>query len=283
MGKFSLSLAIPQFGLLSHVSSLRLSSGHSGPVLTLRNKARASLFSPLLLMADVGVWATSPLGVAVRPVICGFYLFILSSWLCCPLRFQNSLQTCRWDGFLVFGNFSSFTTPSPGWVSTCNSFVSLFIFYILSYLLSKTMGCLPGCLVSSASVQKLFCGICSEFKWSANEFWGEKVVFLSYSSIIFWVKILMKNLMISQGLPKRLNELVNMLITFMVSIWKITDLNLCFPDVRKTNKQTNKKKTPSPQTNYDSKLVKLYFINKLKYLSFLSIWTLQRWKALSFQ
>ena len=37
-GKFSLfflSLAIPQFGLLSHISSLRLSSGHSGPVLTL--------------------------------------------------------------------------------------------------------------------------------------------------------------------------------------------------------------------------------------------------------
>ena len=32
---FFLSLAIPQFGLLSHVSSLRLSSGHSGPVLTL--------------------------------------------------------------------------------------------------------------------------------------------------------------------------------------------------------------------------------------------------------
>ena len=32
---FFLSLAIPQFGLLSHVSSLRLSSGHSGLVLTL--------------------------------------------------------------------------------------------------------------------------------------------------------------------------------------------------------------------------------------------------------
>ena len=30
-----LSLAIPQFGLLSHISSLRLSSGHSGLVLTL--------------------------------------------------------------------------------------------------------------------------------------------------------------------------------------------------------------------------------------------------------
>ena len=50
---------------------------------------------------------------------------------------------------LVFGNFS-FTTPSPGWVSVPNSFVSLFIFYILSYLLSKTMGCLSPCLMSSA-------------------------------------------------------------------------------------------------------------------------------------
>ena len=39
-----------------------------------------------------------------------------------------------------------------GWVSVPNSFISLFIFYILSYLLSKTMGCLSGCLVSSASI-----------------------------------------------------------------------------------------------------------------------------------
>ena len=92
---FSLSLAIPQFGLLSHFSSLRLPSRHSGPVLTLSNAAWASLFSPCLLVADASTWATSPLGVAVRRVICGFYLFIYSSRSCCPLRFQNSLQT-RW-------------------------------------------------------------------------------------------------------------------------------------------------------------------------------------------
>ena len=67
-------------------------------------------------------------------------------------------------GFLVFGNFSSFTTPSPGWVSIPNSFVSFFVFYILSYLLSKRMGCLSGCLVSSTSIQKLFCESCSAFK-----------------------------------------------------------------------------------------------------------------------
>ena len=72
---FPLSLSIPQFGLLSHISSLRLPSGHSCPVLTLSNAAHASLFSPHLLVADVSVWATSPLGVAVRCIICGFYLF----------------------------------------------------------------------------------------------------------------------------------------------------------------------------------------------------------------
>ena len=95
-------------------------------------------------------------------------------------------------GFLVFGNFS-FTTPSPGWVSIPNSFVSLFVFYILSYLLSKRMGCLSGCLVSSASIQILFCGSCSVFKSvfeyysvfrSFDEFVGEKVVSQSYSSAI---------------------------------------------------------------------------------------------------
>ena len=125
----------------------------------------------------------SLLGVAVRHIICGFYLFIFSSRLCCPLRVQNSTQTWQWEGFPVFGNFSSLKTPSPEWVSIPNSFVSLFIFYILSYLLSKTMGCLSGCLVSSSSVQ-LFCGICSAFKWSFDEFVGEKVVSPSYSSAI---------------------------------------------------------------------------------------------------
>ena len=73
---------------------------------------------------------------------------------------------------------------SPGRVSVPNSFVSLFVFYILSYLLSKRADCLSGCLVSSASIQKLFCGSCSAFKWSFDEFVGEKVVSLSYSSAI---------------------------------------------------------------------------------------------------
>ena len=94
MGKFSLSLSffplslsIPQFGLLSHISSLRLPSGHLILVLAPSSMAHASLFSPQV--ADVSIWATFLLGVAVRHAICGFYLFIFPSWLCCPLRFQN--------------------------------------------------------------------------------------------------------------------------------------------------------------------------------------------------
>ena len=60
--------------------------------------------------------------------------------------------------------------------------VSLFIFYIFSYLLLKTMGCFSGCLMSSAGIQKLFCGIFSAFKCSSDEFVGEKAVSPSYSS-----------------------------------------------------------------------------------------------------
>ena len=68
--------------------------------------------------------------------------------------------------------------------SLCLPLLSLFIFYILSYLFSKTMACLSGCLMSFAGIQKLFCGICSAFKCSFDEFVGEKVVFPSYSSAI---------------------------------------------------------------------------------------------------
>ena len=57
----SLSLTIPWFGLLSHISSLRLSSGHSGLVLTLRTNdvdvAHSSLPSPHSLLADGSICA----------------------------------------------------------------------------------------------------------------------------------------------------------------------------------------------------------------------------------
>ena len=84
----------------------------------------------------------------------------------------------------MFGNFSLFKTPFPGLSSLPTSFVSVFVFYIFSYLLSKSMGCFSGCLMTSDSIQKLFCGIYSAFKCSFDEFLGEKVVSLSYSSTI---------------------------------------------------------------------------------------------------
>ena len=74
---FFFSLVIPQFGLLSHVSSLRLSTGHSGPILTLStdDAARTSMPSPRLLVADVSVWADSPLAVEIRCVVYVLFLF----------------------------------------------------------------------------------------------------------------------------------------------------------------------------------------------------------------
>ena len=74
----------------------------------------------------------------------------------------------------------------PSWDGSSSlPLLSLFLSFIFfSYLLSKTMGCFSGCLMSSAGIQKLFCGIYSVFKCSFDEFVGEKVVSLSYSSTI---------------------------------------------------------------------------------------------------
>ena len=95
------------------------------------------------------------------------------------------LATDLAECFLVFGNFSLFKTPFLGWSSIPPSFVSFFVFYIFSYFLSKTMGCFSGCLMSFASIYKLFCGIYSAFKCSFDEFVGEKMVSPSYSSLSY--------------------------------------------------------------------------------------------------
>ena len=77
-----------------------------------------------------------------------------------------------------------FKTPFPGRISIPTCFISLFVFYIFFYLILKTMGCFSGCLMSSAGIQKLFCGIYSAFKCSFDGFVGEKVISPSYSSTI---------------------------------------------------------------------------------------------------
>ena len=67
----------------------------------------------------------------------------------------------------------------------CPSLFCLF-FCLLYFFLPpfEDLGCFSGCLVSSAGIQKLFCGIYSTFKCSFDEFVGEKVFSPSYSSAI---------------------------------------------------------------------------------------------------
>ena len=71
---FFISLAIPRFRLLSHIGFLRLSSGHSGLVLTVRtdDAACTSQSSPHLLLVEESVCAASPslLVVVVRRIFC---------------------------------------------------------------------------------------------------------------------------------------------------------------------------------------------------------------------
>ena len=183
---FFFSLCLSQFGLLSQVSSIRLPSGHSGPILTLSSAARTSLFSPHLLVADKSVWATSPLGVVVRPVICGVYLFFPPGYV----ALWDSKTPHRPASKRVSWCLETSKTPPPPHLGMGHRpYLFCLSFYLLYFVLppfkdSWRPSCLSGCLVSSASLQKLFCGICSAFKWSFDEFVGEKVVSPSYSSIL---------------------------------------------------------------------------------------------------
>ena len=65
---------------------------------------------------------------------------------------------------------------------------SLFcLFFCLLYFFLppfEELGCFSGCLMSSAGIQKLFCGIYSTFRCSFDEFVGEKMFSPSYSSAI---------------------------------------------------------------------------------------------------
>ena len=96
-----------------------------------------------------------------------FYFF----WLCYPLRFQNSPQTCLWEGFLLCGNFSSFTTPSPGRASTPKCFVSVFVFYILSNLLSKRISWFLGAWCPPPTFRSCFVEIAQHSNDLLMNFW----------------------------------------------------------------------------------------------------------------
>ena len=113
------------------------------------------------------------------------YLFFLSIMLPSGSKVRHRLSSESVSWCLETSLF--FKTPFPGTelrpYLLCLSFCLLYF----SYLLLKTMGCFSGCLMSSAGIQKLFCGIFSAFKCSSDEFVGEKAVSPSYSSSIFMI------------------------------------------------------------------------------------------------
>ena len=71
-------------------------------------------------------------------------------------------------------------------------------------------------------------GLQSTGSQRVGHYWATSLHF----NILICPGILMENLMTSQKLTKGLNELANMLITFMVCIWKIMGLNLTFSGSR---------------------------------------------------
>ena len=95
-------------------------------------------------------------GSSVRHLICEVFFFPPDYVAIC-----DSKTPCRPAGERVSWCLETsppslpFPKTGRGRVSVPNSFVSIFIFYILSYCLSKTMGCRSRCLVSSTRVQKL--------------------------------------------------------------------------------------------------------------------------------
>ena len=131
-----------------------------------------------------GWWWLWVLGVAVRHLICGFYLFIFPLSYVALWDFKTLHRPTGESVSWCLETSPLLRLPFLGQISVLSSFVSLFIFYILFYLISKTMGCLSACLMFSAIIWKLFCGIFSAFKCSFDEFMRDKVVSPSYSSAI---------------------------------------------------------------------------------------------------
>ena len=77
-------------------------------------------------------------------------------------------------GFPSVRKLPALPLPPQAQVPVPNSFVSLFCLYLLAYLIWGSSVCLPGIQGSSASVQTMFCGNCSTYRWYFDTFVGEE-------------------------------------------------------------------------------------------------------------
>ena len=81
----------------------------------------------------------------------------------------------------------------------------------------EDLGCFFGCLMSSTSIQKLFCGIYLAFKCSFDEFVGEKVFSPSYSSAVLAPPTcVFFNNLFAQGISLGVGFLGRIVVLFLV-------------------------------------------------------------------
>ena len=117
-----------------------------------------------------------------------FSVFCPLSWHCCMALWGLVVPPWPhlWRGFLMHGNFSSFTTPSLTWgTSSCPEILCLFLcLYPLSYLVLRRLTCLFGGFRCFSVVQKLFCRSCSKFWWIFDILVGR--ISPTYPSAIFF-------------------------------------------------------------------------------------------------
>ena len=103
------------------------------PSLYHKHATCASLFSPRLLLVDMSIWATSPLGVAVRHIFCSFFFFS-----------PNSGYVTLWDSktpHIPAGERVSWCleTSPPSWLPPWDGSLSLTLLSLfLSFIFCPT-------------------------------------------------------------------------------------------------------------------------------------------------
>ena len=154
--------------LLSHISSLRLSSEPLGPVLNPKHAGSVSLFSSRLLLAVTSVWAASLLELQLDALSVGFFFFppgYVSLW--------DSKTPHRPTGERVSWCLETFppSWPPPWDGSPALTLLSLFLSFIVcptSFWREWTAFLVPGVLCQHSevvlwnllSVQMIFQWIC---------------------------------------------------------------------------------------------------------------------------